>query len=134
MDRRNSHHSHGGTYEWHRIVVGRSRDSVLHCFALNIHKQQEIKTKLNETRKLRDLSLSSGKLALWRFTDDHQSLDRLEKFEPGLMTVVVMNWHFIDTQFHPAYREAFRCHIEQAFKVEGASVTIDVPLLFDREI
>jgi hypothetical protein len=93
-----------------------------------------MESKLNETRKLRDLSLSSGKLALWRFTDVHQSLDRLEKFEPGLMTVVVMNWHFIDTQVHPAYREAFRCHIEQAFKVEGVSVAIDALLLFDREI
>jgi signal transduction histidine kinase len=71
---------------------------------------------------------------LWRFTDDHQSVDRLEKCEPGLVTVVVMNWHFIDTQVHPVYREAFRCHIEQTFKVEGASVTIDVLLLFDREI
>jgi hypothetical protein len=94
------------TYEWHGIIVGHSRNSVLHCFALNIHKQQEMESKLNETRKLPDLSLPSGKLALWRFTDDHQYLDRLEKFELGLMRVVVMNCHFIDTQVHPAYREA----------------------------
>jgi signal transduction histidine kinase/CheY-like chemotaxis protein len=124
----------GGTYEWHRIIVARSRDSLLHCLALNIHKQQEMEGRLNETRKLRDLLLSSGKLALWCFNDDRQILDRLERFEPGLMTVVVMNWHFIDTQVHPAYREAFRSHIEQAFKVEGASVAIDVPLLLDSEI
>jgi hypothetical protein len=39
-----------------------------------------MESKLNETRKLRDLSLSSGKFALWRFNDDHQSLDRLKKF------------------------------------------------------
>jgi hypothetical protein len=97
----------GGTYECHRIIVARSRDSLLHCFPLNIHKQQEMESKLNETRRLRDLLLSFGKLALWRFDDGHQSLDRLKKFEPGLMTVVVMNWHFIDTQVHPAYREAF---------------------------
>jgi hypothetical protein len=75
MDRRNSHHSHGGTYEWRRIIVARSRDSFLHCFAPNIHKQQEMESQLNETIKLGDLLLSSGKLALWRFNDDHQSQD-----------------------------------------------------------
>jgi signal transduction histidine kinase/CheY-like chemotaxis protein len=102
--------------------------------ALNIHKQQELENKLNETRKLRDLLLSSGKIALWQFNDNYNKPERLDKFEPGLMKSVTMNWNFIDAQIHPAYREVFRSQIEQAFRDESVSIHIDIPLQLDEEI
>jgi signal transduction histidine kinase/CheY-like chemotaxis protein len=123
----------GGQYEWHRAVMAVSHTKILHCLLLNVHKQREMEAKLAETRKLRDLLMSSGKLALWRFTDDHEELPRLASFEPGLMTVVVMNWRFIDEQVHPDYRDPLRSQIVRAFENDHEPVGIDVPLLLDRE-
>jgi signal transduction histidine kinase/CheY-like chemotaxis protein len=77
--------------------------------------------------------MSSGKLALWRFNDDREELPRLGSFEPGLMTVVVMNWRFVDEQVHPDYREALKSQIARAFANEHESVGIDIPLLLDKE-
>jgi hypothetical protein len=124
----------GGHYEWHRIVIAKSRSGMFHCVALNIHKQREMENKLNETRKLRDLLLSSGKLAIWRFNDDHKQAERMHNFDPGIMTVVVMNWQFIDEQVHPDYRDEFRMRIGRALASDSESLEMDLPVLLDNEI
>lgn len=122
----------GGSYEWHKINFAISGDG-MHCLALNIHGQKMMENELCETQKIRDLLLSSGKLALWQFKDDHTALPRMTRFDPGLNAVVVMNWTFIDTQVHPDYRDLFKKKMERAMSGEDG-LEFDLPLMLDEEI
>ena len=122
----------GGVYEWHRVVIVRSRNQSLHCIALNVNKQRDMERKLRETQKLRDLLLSSGKLALWKFIDDDQPLEKMETFDPGLMKAVTMNWRFIDEQVAPEYRDEFRECMRKVFSGERPSVEMNLQLLLNK--
>ncbi|OHT01407.1 ATPase [Tritrichomonas foetus] len=118
-----------GIYEWHRIVLDMTNNKrIMHCLALNVHKQKEMESKLVETQKLRDLLLSTGKLAIWRFSDDNEPHTPMSSFEPGLMTTVSMNWKFIDEQIHPDYREEFKERLNQAF-ISNDPMIIDLPII-----
>ncbi|OHT15630.1 hypothetical protein TRFO_13996 [Tritrichomonas foetus] len=122
----------GGAFEWHRFVMTISVNGTLHCLALNIHKQKEMENKLREIQKVRDLLLSSGRLSLWQFTNDYQPLERMKRFDPGLMNVVSMNWAFINEQVRPDYRTLFISKMRRAFSM-NESVKMDLPLLLDNQ-
>lgn len=119
----------GGVYEWHRVVIVRSGNQSLNFIVLNINKQRELERKLRETQKLRDLLLSSGKLALWKFVDDNESFEEMERFDPGLMKAVTMNWKFIDRHVAPEYREKFRECLKQTFSGEVVGIEMNLRLI-----
>ena len=119
----------GGVYEWHRVVIVRSCNQSLNFIVLNINKQRELERKLRETQKLRDLLLSSGKLALWKFVDDNESFEEMERFDPGLMKAVTMNWKFIDHHVAPEYREKFRECLKQTFSGEVVGIEMNLRLI-----
>lgn len=124
----------GETYEWYHLVFYRSKtEDTIHCFSLNINSQKEAETQLQDTQKLRDLLLSSGKLTLWQFNDNHDPIEHMNRFDPGLMNIVSMNWIFVQTQIHPDYRELFSERLRRAFEHDDC-IEMDLPLLLDEEI
>lgn len=118
-----------GLYEWHRIVIAYSANGTLHCLAMITQKQKEMEIKLNETRQLRDLLLSCGKLSLWRFIDERKPSVLLTNFTPGVVKGVDMNWDFIEKQVHIDYRESFIEQIHKSFAING-NIEFDFPLVF----
>ncbi|OHT12388.1 ATPase [Tritrichomonas foetus] len=122
-----------GTYEWHRLVFTSSRTNTLHCLALNVNTQKENELKLRETHRLRDLLLSSGKLTLWKFNDDHEPIEPIHHFDPNVMKVVEMNWTFVENQVREDYRDEFYETMQRAYECDEC-FAMSVPLLLDEEI
>ena len=122
-----------GQHEWYHLVIAKSKNKVLQCLALNVNKQKENEMKLRETQNLRDLLLTSGKLILWKFNDDHSPIKIFRHFDPGITSTVEMNWTFVDSKVHPDYREAFHKKMEHALEFDE-TFELSVPLLFDEPI
>ncbi|KAH0786719.1 putative ATPase [Histomonas meleagridis] len=123
-----------GQYEWHRISISWNNNlKILHCLAVNIHQQKEAENKLIESQTLRDLLFSSGKLALWTFSNDNNDIEPMHKFDYRSTTVVNMNWKFIDLYIHNDYRNLLKERIKRAFKNDEA-IEMDLPLTLDDEI
>ena len=122
-----------GTYEWHLVVFTLSKTQTLHCLALNVNSQKENEIKLRESQKLRDLLLSSGKLTLWKFNDNHNPIEKLNYFDPNVTKVIEMNWTFVETQVHEDYRHKFYEGIMTAIEFDE-TFAMNVPLLLDKEI
>ncbi|OHS99320.1 ATPase [Tritrichomonas foetus] len=123
----------GGSYEWHRVAISKKEDGYLQCFALNINKQKETENKHKETQKLRDLLLSSGKLSIWKFTDDFQPIEEMHSFEPGFQNSLNMNWTFIKKHVHSDYCSLLTEKLRRAFMKDDC-IEMDLPLMFDEEI
>ena len=152
----------GGKFEWHRISISKLelnnitiyknmknvrsssnqrklkkdnnvKKEMYLCLCLNIHQQKKMENENREKQKLRDLLLSSGKLALWRFNDDDNSIEPMHKFDPGIQNSVVMNWTFVKKHVHPDYRELLTEKLRRAFHHDEC-IEMDLPLMLDEEI
>lgn len=116
----------GGDYEWHRLALALS-GTTLHCLAMNTNKQREVEFKLRETRQLRDLLLSSGKLSLWTFKDNNEPAEKMVGFLPGVVRGVEMNWTFIKQNVPEEYRQSITTEIEKALDT-ATTIEIDFPI------
>ena len=120
----------GGDYEWHRIALAISEGGIVHCLAMNTNKKREAEFKLKETRQLHDILFSSGKLALWKFSDNEEETKLLHKFTPGVVMGVDMNWTFIKKQVPLGHRERVTKAIKGALE-SGRSIELDFPIILD---
>ena len=117
-------------YEWYKFVFVLTQSRFLNCLTYNIQKEKEMVSKLEDTQRLRDLLMSSGKLALWQFVDDHEPIEILDSFDPGISILIKMNWTFIENQVHPDFRDAFKNAVLDTLE-NDKSFEIDIPLLFN---
>ena len=137
----------GGAYEYHKFIITKSNKYILNCVAININKQKEMEYKLQDTSQLRDMLLSSQRLALWTFKTDENEKDitsfccsnsssdltkspkQKQTFEEMVKTGIIMNWNNVDI-IHPEYRDDFVERIRKAFLNFG-SIEIDLPIILD---
>jgi len=103
-----------GRYEWHRIIMAMSNSDTLHCLIVNTNKQKESEKKLWEANKIRELLFSSGKLTIWKFFDNYESLLSIQKFAPGINNAVIMNWNYVDNYLDHDIATRFREKMTQA--------------------
>ncbi|OHT09901.1 hybrid histidine kinase [Tritrichomonas foetus] len=120
----------GGIYEYHKFVITRANDFLLNCVALNINKQKEMESKLSETQRLRDLLLSSKRLALWTFRNDKTEIPfKHQSFDDMVTNDIEMNWNSLNI-IHPEYRSEFAKKLELTLE-NGDGMEIDLPLLLN---
>ena len=118
----------GETYQWYKLSFAMSKSGIIHFLAMNVNKQKEVETKLKETNQLRDLLLSSGKIALWNFTDDDDEIIPSKGFEAGVIMSIKMNWKYISTYIPEDYRKKVTEEIKKSLEF-GSSIELDVPIL-----
>ncbi|OHT15856.1 ATPase [Tritrichomonas foetus] len=122
-----------GSYEWHRFLFSVTSSRFIHCLACNIQKQKEMEAKLEDTHRLRDLLMSSGKLSLWQFDDDNTPIEAMSRFDPGISSLVKINWSFIENQVPLDYKEQFINAVNDTLD-NDKSFEVDLPIQLDNFI
>lgn len=104
---------------WYRAVVTSSSKTHSNCFMMDINEQKEMEAQLLRSQQLRDLILTSAKLALWTFDDNHD-----EAIEFNITHAVKMNWTFVDQYIDPESKEDFTDAVYEALEEQGNIDTV----------